>query len=220
MDLRNKNKIFLVGSINLSILGSKLPSNKQVLQVLFFNIRVVKLSVCESANLVIREVLIFWEKARLPTKEKHHCTKKLHKLYDVWRFLQKNNKKSVDSYREKEKAFVKNLDNLFDVAHADVMKLVKIEEDRLFLLGQRQQGRVGYLGSVDFNLCQAEEKRQKRQKRRHDEAERRERNIAEQKIQPGEISFSSISDDSNEVDSDQAEAIPSLKKSRVVKPQC
>ena len=56
--------IYLVGAANHQIMGAKLPSNRQILAVLFFNIREVKLIVSESANLVIREWIIFWEKAR------------------------------------------------------------------------------------------------------------------------------------------------------------
>lgn len=61
--------IFIVGDINHQITGAKLPSNRQVLAVLFFNIREVKFTIKESANLVVRECIIFWEKSRIPTKE-------------------------------------------------------------------------------------------------------------------------------------------------------
>lgn len=37
-------KIVIVGDVLHQILGSKLPSNKQVLQVFFYNMRFVKLS--------------------------------------------------------------------------------------------------------------------------------------------------------------------------------
>jgi len=52
VELRSaKKSIFLVGEANHQITGAKLPSNRQVLAVLFFNIREVKLTVSESANL-------------------------------------------------------------------------------------------------------------------------------------------------------------------------
>ena len=50
-----KKTIYLVGAANHQIMGAKLPSNRQILAVLSFNIREVKLTVSESANLVIRE---------------------------------------------------------------------------------------------------------------------------------------------------------------------
>lgn len=89
----NKQNIFLIGLPSHQINGAKLPSNRQVLTVLFYNIREVKLTVSESANLVIRECIIFWEKARIPTKTIPNCVKKLVDLYHVWRELQKTVRK-------------------------------------------------------------------------------------------------------------------------------
>ena len=98
VELRSAKKtIYLVGAANHQITGAKLPSNRQILAVLFFNIREVKLTVSESANLVIRECIIFWEKARIPTKSSPNCVKKLLDLHHVWRELQKNSTKSQDN---------------------------------------------------------------------------------------------------------------------------
>ena len=129
----NKKSIFLVGEVNHQITGAKLPSNRQVLAVLFFNIREVKLTVSESANLVIRECIIFWEKARIPTRAVPNCVKKLVDLYHVWRDLQKNCKKTQDFHRRREEEFQQDLDNLFDVAHANAPEKIKIDEDKVFL---------------------------------------------------------------------------------------
>ena len=96
--LRRDTNIFLVGSVNSQILGSKLPSNRQVLSVLFYNIRCVKLNVRESANLTVRECVIFWEKARIPTRAIQHCVSKLINLYDKWRNLQKKCQKNWKSF--------------------------------------------------------------------------------------------------------------------------
>lgn len=66
VELRSdKQNNFLIGLPSYQINGAKLPSNRQVLSVLFYNIREVKLTVSESANLVIRECIIYWEKARI-----------------------------------------------------------------------------------------------------------------------------------------------------------
>ena len=90
VELRSAKKtIYLVGAANHQITGAKLPSNRQILAVLFFNIQEVKLTVSESANLVIRECILFGEKARIPTKSSPNCVKKLVDLHHVWRELQK-----------------------------------------------------------------------------------------------------------------------------------
>lgn len=176
VELRSGRKdIFLVGDISHQILGAKLPSNRQVLAVLFFNIREVKLKVRESANLVIRECIIFWEKARVPVKSTPNCVKKLMDLYHVWRDLQKNAKKIRHVFKQREYDFKNTLDNLFDIAHAEALKKIKIEEDRLFLQRQREPGRPGYIAGVDKKLTEKEERAKQRE---IDEEKRRMKHMA------------------------------------------
>lgn len=61
-----RKKLYLLDHDESQIIGAKLPSNGQVLRVLFHNMRNVKLNLKASASLVIKEVQIFWEKARPP----------------------------------------------------------------------------------------------------------------------------------------------------------
>lgn len=159
VELRSsKKEIFLVGDVKHQITGSKLPSNGQVLAVLFYNIRKVNLSVNESANLTIRECIIYWEKARIPTKSLPNCVKKLVALYQVWRNLQKDANKTQDVFEQRRQEFVTNINNLFDIAHADALQLIKINEDKIFLQRQREPGRPGHLAGVDKKLTEKEEK--------------------------------------------------------------
>lgn len=177
VELRSdKQNVFLIGVPSHQINGAKLPSNRQVLAVLFYNIREVKLTVSESANLVIRECIIFWEKARIPTKAFPNCVKKLVDLYHVWRELQKNCKKTQDTFKNRENCFKINLDNLFDIAHADAFERMKIEEDKVFLRKQREPGRPGSLGGVDRKLAEKEER--VRQRRLEEE----ERNVRQREL--------------------------------------
>lgn len=55
-----------------------------------------------------------------------------------------------------------NLDNLFDIAHVDVLDRMKIEEDKIFLQRQREQGRPGCLAGVDKKLAEKEERTRQR----------------------------------------------------------
>jgi hypothetical protein len=41
------------------------------------------------------------------------------------------------------------MENLFDVAHADALTLIKIKEDKDFLISQRKPGRPGSLLAID-----------------------------------------------------------------------
>lgn len=49
-ELRDQTKIYLIGDDSNQIIGSKLPSNMQVLKVLFYNLRKVKLQVRQSCS--------------------------------------------------------------------------------------------------------------------------------------------------------------------------
>ena len=148
--LRSDYQIFLIGSEETQIHGSKLPSNGQMLSVFFYNMRTVNLVVRESAALAVRECCIFWEKARIPIRAIQHCIDKLIKLYNEWRSLQKNSTKVGESYRLKEYDFKNKLNLLFDIAHSDALKLIKIDVDRQFLLNQRLPGRPGCLLGKDI----------------------------------------------------------------------
>lgn len=77
METRNADRIYLLGHDECQIIGSKLPSNGQVLRVLFYNVRKVKLDLRPSAAIAIKEVEVFWDKARIPIRETHHSIDKL-----------------------------------------------------------------------------------------------------------------------------------------------
>ncbi|XP_065223043.1 uncharacterized protein LOC135847444 [Planococcus citri] len=156
LNLRSTSSVYLVGEPNHQITGCKLPSNRQVLQVLFYNSREVKLLIKQSANLVIRECVIFWEKARIPLRAIPNCVKKLENLHETWKNLQKHAHRTSATHKQQEDDFTGNLDNLFDIAHANALELIKIEEDKLFLQCQRQPGRPGSLIGVDKNLAEKE----------------------------------------------------------------
>lgn len=158
--LRHDTEVFLVGHYAPQIVGSKLPSNRDVLKVLFFNLREVKLSVVQSSHLVVKEVILFWEKARIPTRESSHCVKKVQKLYEELRNFQKTpeSRGLTAAQEEKRNKFISNLDNLFDIAHADALTQIKIEEDRKFLLNQRKPGREGCMFGIDRKLAEKEER--------------------------------------------------------------
>ena len=61
------------------------------------------------------------------------------------------------------------LDDLFDIAHADALKTIKIEEDKLFLISQRKKGRPGSMSGGDRKLL----KRERNQASRNDQKESR-----------------------------------------------
>ena len=115
-----------------------MPSNGDALRILFFNIHEVGLSISYS-RLVINEVLIFWDKARIPTKNPHDFVKKLVKLHADHRNLKRNEKRNDPTYLRNRQNFVGNLDDSVNVVHSDALvqskvNYVKNEEDRQFLV--------------------------------------------------------------------------------------
>ncbi|GBN44935.1 hypothetical protein AVEN_7158-1 [Araneus ventricosus] len=150
--------IYLIGSERHQITGCKLPSNRHVLSVLFYNLHEVKLSIRESANSVVRECLIFWEKARIPTRATPHCVEKIMKMYNYWCNLQKSACRRSETQEENERNFISDLNNLFDIAQANALEIIKIEEDRKILLSQREPGQRGCLMGIDMKLAKREER--------------------------------------------------------------
>ena len=47
-------------------------------------------------------------------------------------------------------------EDLFDIAHANALNMMKIEEDKDFLIAQRQKGRPGKMGNMDKNFVKKE----------------------------------------------------------------
>lgn len=111
----------------------------------------------ESSRSAIREVLKLWAKARIPTTEERNAIEKIEKLFDTWSKLKKNSKRQTETQKANENSFQLKLDTLFDIAHANAMALIKIEEDRLFLTDQRGE-RIGYMAGIDLELSRKEER--------------------------------------------------------------
>lgn len=178
--------VYLVGIVDFAIRGAKLPSIRQVLLVLYYNTRILKFTIQESASLVIRETQLFWDKARIPTRQDYNCVDKLKSLHDTYVKVTKNKSKK-DAKGEKPKSqqkleddFVATLDNLFDIAHNDALTLIKNDEDRQFLLKQRENGRPGCMLGVDGILTAREQKRKERKEKENEQKQKRDKKVAEQ----------------------------------------
>lgn len=169
-----QQQIYLIGSLNNQITGSKLPSKKDCLSVLFYNMRLVNLNLHDSSRLVIDECLIFWKKARIPTHDSSDCIKKLKKVYEDWRKLDKNKTRNTETQKAHENKFKEQLEDLFDISHADALNLIKINEDRQFLLKQREKGPPGCMLGMDMKLAGIEKRKATREKEEDGRKKRRE----------------------------------------------
>lgn len=120
----------------------------------------------ESAKFVINEIPLFWKKARIPTKFEQNCIKQLEQLSYQSRNSQKSVKKQSDAVQRNITSFQEGLDDLFDIAHAAAMRLIVIEEGRLFLQNQRKRGRPGCMYGIDRKLTEREKLAEERLKKR------------------------------------------------------
>lgn len=106
----------------------------------------------------------------------------------------------------KEDEFVEHLDDLFDIAHSDALKMITIAEDRAFLLAQREKGRTGSIGAVDMVES---DRRQRAKKRKEEEQKRRKRSQEELEACSSKIvlesdsSSSETEDDIDDIDYDE-----------------
>lgn len=157
METRKRDTIYLIKHDESQIVGAKLPSNGQALRVLFYNLRKVKLNLRSSAHLVVKEIEVFWDKARIPTRKFQHCVEKLEVLYNEWKVLQKSSKRSSEVQVQKENTFVDKLGDIFDIAHASALEMVN-QEDKQFLINQRKKGRPGAMLGGDRVLLEKEKK--------------------------------------------------------------
>jgi len=190
--------IWLVGGTVATITGCKLPSNQQVLQRFFHLHKKESQTVTTSATTTMREVVQFWHKARIPVRKDCHIISKIKDLHSSWIRIKKNASRRTDTQKEKERQFREGLPDLFDIAHADALSLIKLPEDREFLQAQRERGRRGSMGPVDMVLARKEERCRKRlfvkERRKKKEAERMQQAATH-------TEFSSISDDEIEISS-------------------
>lgn len=63
---RKDRIIYLVGEEKHQITGQKLPSNRDVLSVLIYLTRRGQANRTEDVQLVLKEIEVYWEKARIP----------------------------------------------------------------------------------------------------------------------------------------------------------
>lgn len=171
--LKKLESITFVGNVSHQITGAKLPSIRQILQVMFYNIRFTKLNSKESAKLAINAAVIFWKQARIPVREQRRCVDKLMKVYDHWGKLQKTHpEKRTDANKNDIQIFVDSLDDLFDISTPDALKTIKIDEDRKFLEMQKQKGRPGSMIGVDM-ITFGRESRARERKEKEDSRKRK-----------------------------------------------
>ena len=123
--LRKDTERFLVGQPISSISSTKLPTNRQVLQRLFYSKdcargkATVENTACRET---VQEVLEIWEKAQIKTQSVFRCCARLEDVFSEWRRLNKNTHRGSS---EQIKKFEEDLDKLWDIGSADVIDVIR-----------------------------------------------------------------------------------------------
>lgn len=138
---RKKQDLYLLGQPIMNVLdGCKLPSKGEVMRR-FLHLHLSEgMTIRDSQRKSVREVISFWEKARIPTRQEYNIIAKLDMVFKHWQKLKKGAKRESKSQKDNEAAFMSDNDDLFDIAHAKALEMIKIEEDKVFLKAQRQKG--------------------------------------------------------------------------------
>jgi len=159
---RSHTELYLLHQPVVELSSIRLASNGEVLG-LFCHLHLsAGHSKREAATSVVEQAIQIWDRARIPTCRKDHAVTKLEQLYKVWTNLKKHKDRRSSLHSAQEEEFCDKMYDLFDIAHANAMKTMTIEEDREFLRAQRQPGRRGYLGPVDAVLAEKEAKKARR----------------------------------------------------------
>jgi len=77
---------------------------------------------------------------------------KIGKEYKNWRVLQKGKTRKSQPQIKKEEVFIDRLKDLFDIAHSNALQIIKIDEEKKFLLAQREKSRKGCMIGIDRKL--------------------------------------------------------------------
>ena len=159
--LRSATDIWLIGQQIDKLKTTKLPNKREALSLLMHYKNTENKTPREALTLCANDVLEVWHKAALPTKQKCHVVEKLNKLLREWQGLLKSKGKKSLNARDKERKWSGQLDEMFDIAHANADKLITNKEDKMFLQLQRE----GSKGKI-MNVDKSEQKRKTQQEKK------------------------------------------------------
>ena len=150
-------------SPNDEIRRTKLPSKEQVLSFFLHLHLNNKKTVRHSATIVVNCVTNFWDQAKIPIIRKDTVVSKVEKLYKHYQSIKRGKSRRFASQKQKESEFVAELPNLFNIASINAPAVMENQENREFLLAQREPGCRGTMGAADHKLAAMQKRSQKRQ---------------------------------------------------------
>ncbi|KAK0040999.1 hypothetical protein Bpfe_029591 [Biomphalaria pfeifferi] len=180
---RSMSELWLIGQTEPCLPQNVLPTYGQVLRTVLHNTKILKKqkTISYSAQQTVDDLLRIWSNARVPVALRQNIVTKMNALVDEYNLLKKNKGRCSATQSDRETVFKNKLSIIFDIADKDADRMIKIEEDRIFLTDQRGP-RLMKMAGIDKNLTRQEERSRQRKEA---EYERRKR---EQTRKAGEAS--------------------------------
>ncbi|KAG0725534.1 hypothetical protein GWK47_004660 [Chionoecetes opilio] len=161
---RAKTSVYLLGSVEPTIIGSMLPSRKQVLKYYIHLHLNQKMTMKEVTAEMVKLVSTFWDRTRIPMQKAQRARQIVMGLHENWIGLKKSKKRRTETQHKQEEDFLQALDRLFNIAHEDAMSMIKITEDREFLRLQRKEVRCGTNSTTPLHVERNNGRRRRRRK--------------------------------------------------------
>lgn len=104
-----------------------LPTNRQVLQHLFYYTRESSGVTLEDAKILVsKKIETIWKNAKILTQQRSRISEKVKTLYNDYRSYQKVSHKTEP---QTDNPFIRKLNNVFNALHGDIYKLLPNKEE-------------------------------------------------------------------------------------------
>lgn len=137
-------QMYLIEGPISEIVGEKLPSKRQILQYMSFACP-IKRDHYQAAKATFNVIEPLWIQSMLPTMTDHNSAVKIKKFFESYQKLYRSSRNKSEYHTElfkgREKAFVDELDDLFDITSTDLSNVSDAAKN--FLSQQRLKGRPG-----------------------------------------------------------------------------
>lgn len=97
-----------------------LPTNGDVLRRLTYSRLVDRLTINDSIDIVVDEIISVWQKLSILTKRKDHVKTAVRKLHDHYTLVKKNKARRTSAQIQKESNLLEQFPVLFDIAHEGI----------------------------------------------------------------------------------------------------
>ena len=169
---RSSAEVWLLGKSTDHLSGSHLPTNGDALRLLIFLHNQQKLTLKEAAYSSVSRVIQLWQRARIPYQRIDSGVRILTKLHEDYAKLKKNRLRSNEQDKRNREEFLGRLQLLFDIATSDALITIKNEEDKQFLIKQRNDVFSCSMLGVDATLFRKEKRKLSRQQHQQEYAEK------------------------------------------------